>query len=368
MLYKVLQICPEQSTGQEQFLEERSLSISIRPIEQLEPLRSEASDNPNRTCGRSTINAYIVVPVLNAMPDWPDFSKALLENLADLNLPPSRALIIDSESEDGTAEAARNAGFRVLPIFRKDFDHAATRQVAADLLADGEFLVYLTQDAVLAGPDSVRKLLTVFDDPKIGAAYGRQLPRSGASPVEAHARLFNYPAQSRIRSLETRRELGFKSIFFSNSFGAYRRLALQQVGGFSSSMILGEDTIVTARLHLEGWKTAYVGNATVYHSHSFPCRKEFQRYFDIGVLHARESWILEEFGDTGHEGLRFLISETRYLLPRWPHKLPSAWFRTVLKLTGYRMGRREATLSFQSKAWMSMNRSFWENEAREESK
>ena len=314
------------------------------------------------------MNAYIVVPVLDAMSGWSDFSKALLENLADLNLAPSQVLVIDSESDDGSAEAARDIGFCVLPILRSEFDHGATRQLAADLLADAEFLVYLTQDAILVSPDSIRKLLHVFHDPEIGAAYGRQLPRIGASPLEAHARLFNYPAHTQIRSLESRREIGFKSIFFSNSFGAYRRSALQKVGGFSSQTIFGEDTIVTARLHLAGWKTAYVGNAEVYHSHSYPLKREFQRYFDIGVLHARESWILKEFGGTGNEGFRFLLSETRFLWPRSIHRLPSAWFRTLLKWTGYRMGRREASLSVRAKIRMSMNRSFWEKEAHGEPK
>jgi len=36
----------------------------------------------------------------------------------------------------------------------------------------------------------------------------------------------------------------------------------------------------------------------------------------------------------------------------------------LLKWIGYQMGRREASLSGHSKKWMSMNRSFWQNEAR----
>ena len=65
-------------------------------------------------------------------------------------------------------------------------------------------------------------------------------PGRGANPIEAHARLFNYPPVSAIRSLEDAAAMGFKAIFFSNSFGAYRRTALEQVGGFPKESNFGE--------------------------------------------------------------------------------------------------------------------------------
>jgi rhamnosyltransferase len=305
----------------------------------------------------------VVVPVLNAMSGWPTFREALLANLREMGLPPSSVLIIDSASEDGTAAAAAASGFQVREIRRDEFDHGATRQLAADELPEAELLVYLTQDAILARPDSLRELVGAFADPEIGAAYGRQLPRAGATAIEAHARMFNYPATSRLRELESRRELGLKSIFLSNSFAAYRRAALVQAGGFSKRTIFGEDMVVAGRLHLQGWKTAYVATAVVYHSHAYSYRREFQRYFDIGVLHSRESWLLKEFGGASGEGLKFVMSETRTLWPASALAIPSAWLRTVLKYAGYRLGRREAWLSMRWKRRMSMNRAFWKTEA-----
>ena len=313
---------------------------------------------------KPTMHVCIIVPVLNAMSTWPAFSRALSANLSDLNLQPSCVLAVDSDSNDGTAEAVRESGFRLLSIRRKEFDHGATRQFAADNTPDADLLVYLTQDAILVRPDSLRELVNVFANPDIGAAYGRQLPRIGASPIEAHARLFNYPPKSRVRNLVSREELGIKSIFFSNSFGGYRRSALQQIGGFPSRTIFGEDTVIAARLHLHGWQTAYVSSAEVYHSHSYSYKREFQRFFDIGVLHAREPWILREFGRAGNEGIKFLISETRFLWPSFAYSFPSAWIRTLLKYCGYHLGRHEASLNIHFKKWMSMNRLFWENETK----
>jgi rhamnosyltransferase len=160
--------------------------------------------------------------------------------------------------------------------------------------------------------------------------------------------------------LGDRERLGFKTIFISNSFAAYRRTALMEGGGFPKDVIFGEDTITAAKLLLGGWKIAYVAEAKVYHSHSYTWTQDFKRYFDIGVLHARESWLLEEFGGAGGEGGRFVRSELSYLWPRYWWLIPSALIRTALKLVGYRLGRIEKKLSLRWKRRLSMHRRFWE--------
>ncbi len=244
-------------------------------------------------------------------------------------------------------------------ISRAEFNHGGTRQLAAELLPEGEILVFLTQDAVLAGPKEISKLLEPFTDSKVGAAFGRQLPRPAATPIEAHARLFNYPEQSSIRTLESRAQLGFKAIFISNSFAAYRREALMAVGGFPEDAIFGEDTITAAKLLLSGWKIVYVGDAKVYHSHAYTWSQDFKRYFDIGVLHIRECWLGEEFGGTGGEGIRYVRSELHYLWRNGKRYIPSALIRTALKLVGYKLGRNENKLSLRWKRKLSMHRGFW---------
>jgi rhamnosyltransferase len=251
------------------------------------------------------------------------------------------------------------AGFRVISIDRKDFNHGGTRQMAAEMLPESDILIYLTQDAIVAGCESLQDLIRAFDDPTVGVAYGRQLPRPGASAIEAHARLFNYPATSQVRDLTSREELGFKSIFISNSFSAYRRSALMAVGGFRSGVILSEDTIVAANMLLNGWRIAYVAEAAVYHSHSYSWGQEFKRYFDIGVLHSREQWLLTRFGRANQEGRRFVISELSYLRRNaWTH-IPSAMIRTILKLVAYRLGRMEDRLTPDLKRHLSMHHQFW---------
>lgn len=224
---------------------------------------------------------------------------------------------------------------------------------------EADVLICMTQDAVLAGPDALVSLLAAFADPTVGAAYGRQLPHTDAGPLAAHARLFNYPDASRVVSLADKDRLGLKTCFMSNSFAAYRVADLLAVGGFPANVILGEDMAVTARLLLAGKRVVYQAQACVYHSHDYSPLEDFRRYFDTGVFHAREQWLLNAFGGASGEGLRFVKSELRYLLKNAPWLIPSALLRTVLKLLGYRLGRAEARLPLALKRRLSMFNGFW---------
>jgi rhamnosyltransferase len=278
----------------------------------------------------------VSVPTLNAEKTWPAFFRML----SSQRRLPSEVLVLDSSSTDGTADLARRDGCRVVTIPRAEFRHGGTRQIAAELALGSEILVYLTQDSILADENALTRLAAAFEDASVGAAYGRQLPRSCANAIEAHARLFNYPPVSSIRSLGSTNSLGFKAIFFSNSFGAYRRTALKQAGGFPKESNFGEDTVVAARLLQNGWRIAYVAEAQAYHSHAHSYREEFQRYYRIGRLHRSEPWLLRDFGKASGEGLRFAISEIQYLSKHAPWLIPEAMLRTSLKYLGYKRGRR----------------------------
>jgi rhamnosyltransferase len=299
----------------------------------------------------------VIIPTYNAGKHWTSLS----DGLRMQGLPASQILIVDSSSEDGTRELAEVEGYQVFRIDRCDFNHGGTRKLALELVPWASVVVYLTQDAVLATPDAVDLLLSAFDDRQVAAAYGRQLPRPGAGPIEAHARLFNYPPQSSVRDLESRHTLGIKAAFLSNSFSAYRVSELLEVGGFPSEVIMAEDAIVAGRLLLAGWKTAYVAEAQVYHSHPFTVAQEFQRYFDTGVYHREEGWLTERFGDPGGEGKRFVMSELAYLTPRHVQLFPYALIRTVFKIIGYQLGLHKAALGTGLSKRLSYHKGYWDN-------
>ena len=297
----------------------------------------------------------VCIPTLNAAESWDDLAAAIKRQTCTVD----EVVIIDSQSSDSTAMLARASGFRVCSIRRSDFDHGGTRQMAVEMLPNADIVIYLTQDAILSSTEALSTLVAAFRDPSVAVAYGRQLPRSGAGAIEAHARLFNYPRQSAVRELRDKDQLGFKTIFVSDSFAAYRSSALMEVGGFPANTIFGEDTITAGRLLLAGYKIAYVAEAAVYHSHAHTRAQEFKRYFDIGVLHNREYWLLECFGGASGEGGRFVASELNYLLHQDALKIPDAILRTALKYAGYRFGRAENKLSLALKRRLGMNSKYW---------
>ena len=310
-----------------------------------------------------SVRTALVLPTLNAGPDFAQW----LDSLREQDCQPDHLLVVDSSSTDQTVELARDFGFEITTIARQEFSHGGTRQSCIERLADADIVIFLTQDAVLASAQALSRLLERFEDPRVGASYGRQLPRPGAGAIEAHARLFNYPEKSNVRTVDDIPRLGLKTSFISNSFAAWRRHALIEVGGFPTHTIQNEDTHAASRMILAGWKVAYAADACVYHSHPFTWWLEFRRYFDIGVFHGRDPWIRQKFGKAGGEGFRFMRSELKYLLHHRISAIPSAMIRTVLKLLGYKMGNHERWLPLWTKKILSANRSYWTHTNEQES-
>jgi rhamnosyltransferase len=274
---------------------------------------------------------------------------------------------MDSSSDDGTDFNALPYGFRCIYISAADFNHGGTRNLAlGNLSPDTDVVVFMTQDAFLSEPSTLSRLVSVFADPSVSCAFGRQLPHVDASPVAAHARLFNYSNRSRVVSLDDRAELGLKACYLSNSFAAYRLADLQAVGSFPTSVILGEDMAVAARLLMSGKRAAYVADACVFHSHNYSVFQEFRRYFDTGVFHARTPWLIQTFGSTRSEGLRFVRSELSYLSKHAPHLIPSAILRTLVKWFGYKLGQLEVYLPLRLKVMCSMHKGYWQTNANKE--
>ena len=301
------------------------------------------------------MSIFLVVLTRNPGTLWAEWLAAL-----KLQTPMVQGLVVDSASTDSTDFSTLPDNWQLQRIAVADFNHGSTRSQALGHLPQGtEVVVFMTQDALLAEPHALSRLVSVFADSSVACAYGRQLPHADASPVAAHARLFNYSDVSRTVSLADKAHLGLKACFLSNSFAAYRVADLQAVGGFPSDVILGEDMYVTARLLIAGKRVAYVADACVHHSHNYSVLQEFRRYFDTGVFHARNPWLLQTFGSAGREGMRFVRSELLYLWRYTPWWILSAMVRTFAKLAGYRMGQFEALMPRWIKRWCSMHYRYW---------
>jgi GT2 family glycosyltransferase len=276
----------------------------------------------------------IIIPTLNAGPKW----DLVLDSIARQAAIRPQVLVIDSGSTDDTVRRARSAGCRVIEISANTFGHGKTRQQAIDAL-DCEFVVLMTQDALLASPDSVTTLLSAFSDPKVALAYGRQLAASDASLSARVLREFNYPCLSEVRSFADRKRLGLKCAFNSNSFAAYRVSMLREVGGFDCEAPVGEDILACAALLKAGYQSAYVSTAYVVHSHNYSFAQEYARYLQIGQMHAMRPDLLKTFGKPEGEGLRLIRAELKEALRIAPWVGIATLIRAAVKYLGYRRGR-----------------------------
>ena len=301
----------------------------------------------------------LIIPCYNAAPYLP----ALLPVLAEwvgCNAAERELLFVDSSSSDGSAEllTAANLG-RVLTVKSADFDHGGTRAWAVGQVS-AEIVVFMTQDALPTSADAIDRLVAAFVNPKVGAAFGRQLPYERCHLFGQHLRYFNYTAQSYVRSLKDSSRFGIKTAFLSNSFAAYRRSALLDIGNFKNGLILGEDSYAGGRLLLAGYELAYVAEAMVYHSHSYTVWQEFKRYFDIGVFHAMEPWLLTTFGRPEGEGMRYVKSEFDCLRAQGAWRLlPEFVLRNAMKWLGYKLGKQYKSLPQRLRTKLSMHHRWW---------
>jgi rhamnosyltransferase len=249
------------------------------------------------------MNISVIIPTYNAQEYLPE----LLERLKNQTLP-FELIIIDSSSSDDTVVIARGYTDKIIIIPTSEFDHGGTRTKAVKI-ASGEIIVFLTQDALPYDNTTIEKILEPFEELNVGAVCGQQIPYDDTSVFGKHLRYFNYTDTSYVRRLQDKEKYGIKTAFLSDSFAAYRRSALHKINYFKDGLIVGEDTYAGAKMLMKGFSLGYCAEAKVYHSHSYTVVEEFKRYFDIGVFHKNEHWILETFGRAEGEGGKYVKSE-----------------------------------------------------------
>jgi rhamnosyltransferase len=272
----------------------------------------------------------------------------------------AEVIVVDSGSVDGSAERARTWGARVLEIPPADFDHGATRNLAAGEAA-GELLVFISQDAEPLGDRWLSSLTAPFaSDPRLAGVYGRQLPRRDATPPEQYFLGFLYGPDARSQELGAAGELSMATTMFSNANAAIRREAWEAFP-FAEDIIMSEDQDWARRVLLAGRRLAYEPGAAVRHSHPYTIRTAFGRFFDSGV--SAESAYLSGSGSARvlrSSALRYATGELRWLLrsgnARW---IPYACAYELAKFAGLQLGRQHRRLPLALKRRLSAHPGWW---------
>ncbi len=240
----------------------------------------------------------------------------VLECLARQELAvPWELIAVDCGSTDGTLEILerRARGFpvplRVHSIDRLEFNHGDTRNLLA-CLATSELLVFLTDDAIPVSRRWLATLAANFEDPRVGAAYCRNLPRPDADVLarSASERDPTYAPGRRETDLPPLEELARMSPHelrllynFSDTASALRRDLWRR---HPYPRCRGAEDLLMARALLHaGYRVVYEDAAVVEHSHEYTPEQARARAFVDGELNAE--WLgrvcLHAEGDVEHE-------------------------------------------------------------------
>ena len=283
----------------------------------------------------------------------------LLERLKMQNYPIHRVILMNTEEKHFPAELTGIWDrVEVYHLAKEEFDHGGTRDRGVRM-STADLVVCMTQDAMPADETLIEELVKPFDDPKVWAAYARQLPNEDCREVEKYTRSFNYPEQSMVKTKEDLDRLGIKTFFCSNVCAAWRREKYLELGGFVKHTIFNEDMILAGTMIKQGGKIAYCAKAKVIHSHNYSAFQQFHRNFDLAVS---QTMYPEVFGGirSESEGIKLVKKSLSYCI-----KIGKPWLmiqvvtQSAGKLLGYKMGQRYRSLPMWLILRCTMSPSFW---------
>ncbi len=249
---------------------------------------------------------------------------------------------------------------QIFYVDKKEFDHGGTRKFGASL-SNADILMYMTQDAIPVDEFLIEKLIEPYEDSLVSATYARQLPNSRADIIERYTRNFNYPNESRTKSLRDIDTLGIKAFFCSNVCSTYRRDIYEKLGGFVEKTIFNEDMIMAHAMIHAGFKIVYQAKAKVVHSHVYSYLQQFSRNFDLGVSHRQYANVFLGVSSEA-EGIRLVKSTLQYLVDNKEYLLiPDLIISSGMKYLGYKLGVNYNKFSKGFVIRCTMNKGYWRN-------
>ncbi|GIF66989.1 bi-functional transferase/deacetylase [Asanoa ishikariensis] len=177
---------------------------------------------------------------------------AAVRTLATGNHPGIEVLVIDDESDDGTAEEVEALGLPNVRVVRVPGGGKASALNAGIALARHDLLVMVDADTVVT-PDAIHKLVQPFADPRVGAVAGNVKVGNRRRLIGLWQHIeyvigFNLDRRlyDTLRCMPT----------IPGALGGFRRQAVHEAGGLSRAT-LAEDTDLTMAIHRAGWRVVY---------------------------------------------------------------------------------------------------------------
>jgi cellulose synthase/poly-beta-1,6-N-acetylglucosamine synthase-like glycosyltransferase len=192
----------------------------------------------------------------------------LLQQITNFTYPKSKmqVIVIDDASSDQTGKIADTykSRYPYIDVIHRDREHGANGKASAMnqgfSLCRGEITLCFDAD-YYPQKDIVEKLTEDFSDPQVGAVQGRVVvlnePQNIVTRLVALERIGGYRVDQ-----EARGNLGLITQF-GGTVGGFRSSILKDLQGWDES-VLAEDTDLTFRVYLTGYKIHYKLDAECY--------------------------------------------------------------------------------------------------------
>ncbi len=194
---------------------------------------------------------------------------------------------IDSGSRDSSRDILARFPVRVKEIPALSFNHGETRNLGASL-SGGSYLVYLTQDAIPGDNHWLEKLVEPLQgDTLVAGAFSSHRPRKGCPLMEKRQILQTELASGKMKRVNVAignpayERSPYPFIWFSDTSSCIRKKVWEEVP--FRKLNFAEDQEWAKRVLEAGYKTVYVPDSIVIHSHQYKPVKNFRRHFE----HAR---------------------------------------------------------------------------------
>ncbi len=288
----------------------------------------------------------IIIPTYKPDEDF----EALINKLVSQSVKPQKIIIINTDKDewdkykgDDICAHYGDGLTEVHHIGKAEFNHGHARNLGAGY-SNADYFICMTQDAVPADERLIEKLMKAMDD-SVKMSYARQIAKKDARDIEKITRSFNYPDESRTKSIGDIDKLGIKTFFASNVCCAYERDTFVKLGGFIDNTDFNEDMMYGSKLVRAGYSIRYCADAKVYHSHNYSSSQQYKRNYQVALSQVRHP---EFFGDvkSESEGIK-LVKTTAGELTRagkW-YLIPELIFTSGVKYMGYRAGRKAGKIN-----------------------
>ncbi|GBP99728.1 bi-functional transferase/deacetylase [Streptomyces spongiicola] len=169
---------------------------------------------------------------------------------------PIEVIVVDDGSSDGTADIVDDLWLPNVRVVRQD--NAGKPEALNNGIRNArhDIIVMMDGDTVFE-PSTVRELVQPFGDPRVGAVAGNAKVGNRDTLIGAWQHIeyvmgFNLDRRMYdvLRCMPT----------IPGAVGAFRREALERVGGMSDDT-LAEDTDITMAIHRDGWRVVYAERA-----------------------------------------------------------------------------------------------------------